>query len=634
MMNTKRSTALWAAALVMGLGTATAQQSMTIGVWDDQGNPLTSGSVSATSIDGGSKGQVQPDGTFLLPSVGSPAPYGFKTSITVDDLAWGETQFDLMFNGNASARLDIVYTAFGVAEALSADVLPADPVSPGDGGAPSNDDCSNAIAVAVPSVTLGTTLGASGPDAPTCVTASTAPSVWYTVEGTGTTMSATLCSLDTDYDTKLSVYCGSCDDLTCITGNDDNFDCPISGLQSRVEWCSQAGATYYVMVHGFASNVGNFSLAISADAFPCTTPVECIPPDPIGACCFSDGTCNLLTEDACGGAGGDYQGDFSDCFGDGEETTYTSSPNAAIPDNNPVGITDTQNVGDDFLVADVNVELTITHTWQGDLIVSLEHGAESAELINRPGIPVIGAFGCSADNYNGVVIDDSGAGGSIQDQCAANLSSPPNYSGVDSLAAAFGGSLSGGDWTLAVSDNAGGDTGTLNSWSLILRAAGEGNCPGPECFLVVGPEAGTSTFVGAEHAFDVQISDVEDSYIVLMEDIPEFVLPHATAGRGGNNGGLNVGMQGGQPTLLHGPDSPEWMLDGQFNVQVLMWNPGVFPALPEQFSVGLEVEIRPNGRVITTQYGEGVGSVDIWAEISTNSDGQKVIRFPFLVELP
>jgi hypothetical protein len=39
-----------------------------------------------------------------------------------------------------------------------------------------------------------------------------------------------------------------------------------------------------------------------------------------------------------------------------------------------------------------------------------------------------------------------------------------------------------GDWTLGVNDNAGGDTGTLDSWSLILQAPASGLTPCAEAF--------------------------------------------------------------------------------------------------------------------------------------------------------
>ena len=73
------------------------------------------------------------------------------------------------------------------------------------------------------------------------------------------------------------------------------------------------------------------------------------------------------------------------------------------------------------------------------------------------------------------------------------------------------------------------------------------------------------------------------------------------------------------------------MQDGQFAVQVLMWNPQVFPSLPEQCTAGLFVSVQLDGSVLSAPYGTNVGGMQIWHEISTNAAGQKVIRFPFSI---
>ena len=96
---------------------------------------------------------------------------------------------------------------------------------------PTNDLCDDAIAVAVPSTTSGSTAFTTIEDNVTdgCGTTITAPGVWYSVTGTGNTMTANTC-LNPQYDTKLSVYCGDCADLTCIGGNDDSLLVPVRGL--------------------------------------------------------------------------------------------------------------------------------------------------------------------------------------------------------------------------------------------------------------------------------------------------------------------------------------------------------------------------------------------------------------------
>lgn len=133
---------------------------------------------------------------------------------------------------------------------------------------PPNDLCDNAEDLGpLPASVSGSTVGAN-PDtatAPTCGTSVTAPGVWYSFVGTGSSTTASLCA-GTDYDSKLSVYTDTCDALTCVGGNDD-----FCSLQSEVTFCAEAGRTYFILVHGFSSNAGNFTL----DVFDTGTPCEC-----------------------------------------------------------------------------------------------------------------------------------------------------------------------------------------------------------------------------------------------------------------------------------------------------------------------------------------------------------------------
>ena len=73
------------------------------------------------------------------------------------------------------------------------------------------------------------------------------------------------------------------------------------------------------------------------------------------------------------------------------------------------------------------------------------------------------------------------------------------------------------------------------------------------------------------------------------------------------------------------------MTDGRFAVQVVMWNPSVFPGMPEQFTAGLYVQVQADGSVVATPYGDDQGGLEIWHEVTTDDDGQPVIRFPFSI---
>ncbi len=131
-------------------------------------------------------------------------------------------------------------------------------------GTASADLCADAVGpLAVPSVTAGTTIGATiDSEAPLCGTQITSPGVWYSVIGTGGMMTVFTCGVTT-YDSKLSIFSGSCVSLVCVGGNDD-----ACGLQSSVSFTSVAGTEYLILVHGFGGQTGNFTLTIEAGPIP------------------------------------------------------------------------------------------------------------------------------------------------------------------------------------------------------------------------------------------------------------------------------------------------------------------------------------------------------------------------------
>ena len=128
---------------------------------------------------------------------------------------------------------------------------------------PANDVCTEAEVVDLligleVTISGSTGEGAQGdPESASCG-ASTAPGVWYRLEGSGQQVRAQTC--ESSFDTRLSVYEGACDQLICVTNNDD-----FCGLQSGVEWTAKDGSSYFVLVHGFGQSLGSFTLAISAE---------------------------------------------------------------------------------------------------------------------------------------------------------------------------------------------------------------------------------------------------------------------------------------------------------------------------------------------------------------------------------
>ena len=142
-------------------------------------------------------------------------------------------------------------------------------------GAPVNDLCTGALPIACGGTVTGNTATATIDAVPTCVTTlNTAPGVWYTFVGTGQSTTLSLCG--SGYDTKVGVFTGTCAALVCVTGNDD-----FCGLQSSVTFATTLGTTYYVLVTGFGTATGAFTMTMTcAAAIPnddCTgaLPIAC-----------------------------------------------------------------------------------------------------------------------------------------------------------------------------------------------------------------------------------------------------------------------------------------------------------------------------------------------------------------------
>jgi len=131
-----------------------------------------------------------------------------------------------------------------------------------------------------------------------------------------------------------------------------------------------------------------------------------------------------------------------------------------IPDNNVNGVVSTIIVQDDFPVTDVNVIIDITHAWMWDLQIYLKAPDGTEILIYDRSC---GSSGVQRKNMN-ATFDDAAA------SVVCN-NADPAISGVtksDNQLSIFNGLSSLGDWEIKVVDNASGDVGTLNNWSIDL----------------------------------------------------------------------------------------------------------------------------------------------------------------------
>lgn len=114
---------------------------------------------------------------------------------------------------------------------------------------------------------------------------------------------------------------------------------------------------------------------------------------------------------------------------DGERFSNTEA--AAIPDNDPDGLTSQLIIDDRSQIGNLTLELDITHSYVGDLEVLLSHDGYTEQIFQRSG--------GSNDDIRGAF-----------------------------EVRGFDGSGAQGAWTLQVIDHARADTGTLNGWALVL----------------------------------------------------------------------------------------------------------------------------------------------------------------------
>ncbi|WP_410005864.1 M36 family metallopeptidase [Aequorivita nionensis] len=155
------------------------------------------------------------------------------------------------------------------------------------------------------------------------------------------------------------------------------------------------------------------------------------------------------------------------CMGSGNipmTGSQSSSPGTAIPDNNPTGVTVTMNVTENVSITDLDVNLNISHTWVGDLIVTIKSPAgTTATIVDRPGRTTTGA-GCSGNDILATLDDEAAT--PVENVCAASVPTINGSFTPNNPLSIFDGESTLGLWELTVSDNAGADTGTINSWGI------------------------------------------------------------------------------------------------------------------------------------------------------------------------
>lgn len=173
---------------------------------------------------------------------------------------------------------------------------------------------------------------------------------------------------------------------------------------------------------------------------------------------------------------------------------YDFTVNGAVPDNNPIGRSDTREIASEVTsITKVSVQVTLTGGWAGDMYAYLAKGTGFAVLLNRPGKSLAEVAGSGVSDFSVTFRDDAAfdihtaipSSGSVSgffqpDAREADPDDVLDSSPRTAFLSSFQGLDANGDWTLFVTDVSGGDVMTLESWSLTIEGV---------------PEPGTATLV-------------------------------------------------------------------------------------------------------------------------------------------
>lgn len=143
-------------------------------------------------------------------------------------------------------------------------------------------------------------------------------------------------------------------------------------------------------------------------------------------------------------------------------------------------------------VVDVNVRVSLTHTWDSDVDIFLRHPDGTLVELSTDN-------GFDGDDYTDTLFDDEAAGGVTGGSAPFNGPYRP-----EGLLSALDGKPAAGTWKLEIFDDANQDVGTLSSWSLELTTSTAPICtpcaappsqPGEASFLMLS-KTGTDLVLG------------------------------------------------------------------------------------------------------------------------------------------
>ncbi|MEM6993402.1 MAG: hypothetical protein AAF721_23010 [Myxococcota bacterium] len=169
---------------------------------------------------------------------------------------------------------------------------------------------------------------------------------------------------------------------------------------------------------------------------------------------LAGGACPIVGDISCAD---DCTYDMTECT---DVLTVCSVSGAAIDSaitTEMAPLVDTITIAEDFFVTDVNVPVTITHTYAADVVIDLLGPAMGADASLTDGTLCLGP-----DDFDCVFDDEMG----VAPACGVPAFDGP-ISPVTALSSLIGvGSM--GDWSVSIWDDTGGDEGTLDEWCVEL----------------------------------------------------------------------------------------------------------------------------------------------------------------------
>lgn len=150
-----------------------------------------------------------------------------------------------------------------------------------------------------------------------------------------------------------------------------------------------------------------------------------------------------------------------------------SNLSLAIRDNSTT--TSSFTIADTISITDLNVRVSLTHTYVSDLVITLQ--GPTVNGVAGPTVTLFNRRGGSGDNLTNTLFDDEAS------TAVANGAAPFNGTfRADGLLSAFDGRGTAGTWTLRIQDRATADTGRLTAWSITasgtLGGSGQGQAMG------------------------------------------------------------------------------------------------------------------------------------------------------------